>query len=141
MKTLFTLFCTLMVYNLCYSQSISPTLISNGGSVSFSNEIKVDWSIGEIAVSNHANNINLSEGFHQGDELATSLYSFEIENTLSFFPNPNPGIVNFKGKVDELISIDIHNAVGAKIKSISVLGSSFQIDDLNSGLYLFHCNP
>ncbi|MDF1696070.1 MAG: T9SS type A sorting domain-containing protein [Saprospiraceae bacterium] len=140
MKTLLPLFLTLALGQICFSQSISPALIASGGSVSFSNEIKVDWSIGEIAVQHKSNDITVSEGFHQGEELFTSVYAPDSKQKLTVYPNPNYGTLHLKGDIQNIQSIDIYDLLGTKMMRITDVGSSIQIDELHPGPYMIQCN-
>lgn len=62
---------TLVVLIVCFSstvcaQTISPSIISPSGNTDQSDEISLEWTIGELAVSTYEmNGLMLTEGFHQ----------------------------------------------------------------------------
>jgi len=49
-----------------YSQSSNPEIHSSAGESFQTNNVRIDWTLGEIAVSTISNsNIRVTQGFHQ----------------------------------------------------------------------------
>lgn len=48
----------------CYSQNLSPELISTAGNTYINNIAVIDYSIGEIVVETFQDNAILTQGFH-----------------------------------------------------------------------------
>ena len=140
MKTTFTLLLLFIFYNQGVTQSISPSLIANAGSISYSGDVKVDWAVGELAVQSHAGSNNLTEGFFQGFNLTTSVFNIEEEINIELYPNPTQDLLNIESDEEKIVKIDIYNLLGERVRSLTNIGNTIDIELLNSGTYFLYCH-
>jgi hypothetical protein len=92
----FTIISILLIGALI-QQISSQTLISAAGN-SFQNEnITIDWSPGEIAISTLGNDkIIITQGFHQEIVFPTSIFQTESGPFSMIFPNPASEILSIR---------------------------------------------
>jgi hypothetical protein len=83
-------------------QNTNQELISSGGDTFSSQGIQLNWSIGEIATETYENSeTTLTQGFHQGNLIISSIPNYPEIADLSVYPNPTTDLVvidfeNFK---------------------------------------------
>jgi hypothetical protein len=140
MKTTFTLLLLFILYHQGVTQSISPSLIANAGSISYSGDIKLDWAVGELAVQNHPGSVNLTEGFFQGFNLTTSVFNVEEENNIKLYPNPTLGLLNIESSTERISKIDIYNLLGEQVYKQTEFEDSIDIERLQTGTYFLYCH-
>ena len=92
---------------------------------------------GTVTVKASANDGSGIEGFVDvtiSNQTMASLNSNQLELSVSIYPNPTPGIVNFKTN-EQIESIEIYNLIGEKICTYYNT-SEINIVALNNGVYM-----
>lgn len=73
-----------------------------------------------------------------------SLTEFDLENTISIYPNPTTDFVNIKSNISEKVkSIEFYNALGQRIYYENVFNSSvikINVSNFRKGIYLIKVN-
>jgi len=137
MKILLTLLCILQL-TISTAQNIERDLISNSGGHIQGDNINIHWSTGEIAVTTNLNGIKISEGFHQGTSITTSVIDTESKINISVYPNPTSDIINIQNKSGAPITAFITKSNGALVQQIKISDKHQQIDcsSLLAGTYI-----
>lgn len=81
-----------------FSQQIEKDLISNAGETFASEDIQLEWSIGEGLTANHeSSNMNLSQGFHSTYTYEASILNRSLANPrFKVSPNPTTDFISIK---------------------------------------------
>jgi hypothetical protein len=90
----------------CYSQNLSPELISTAVNTYINNIAVIDYSIGEIVVETFQDNAILTQGFHQDDIRITSINDYVEKDQINVDPNPTSSFLNidFPKKINSRFS-------------------------------------
>ena len=138
MKKTLTILLLFALWSIGDSQSISPSLIANAGSISYDGDIKLDWAMGEIAVQSHSGSINLTEGFFQGNNITTAVFNLEEENNITLYPNPTQGLLNIESNGEKIDKIDIYTLLGEQVYRLTDIKNSINIETLQTGTYFLY---
>ena len=129
-----------------YSQNLSPSVLASAGGSNKTNEISLDWTLGESAIETYSSaNGLITEGFHQPILILTQ----KLPNvpllvsgyTIKVFPNPVSSTlnININSVSDRKVHIKLTDNNGRTVYSTSTYskGSTVRIDLRNfaSGLY------
>lgn len=80
-------------------QTTAPTVISSAGDSFKTANAEISWTLGESIIETlTANNVVLTQGFHQTNLIITSVEELEQENLVKVFPNPVGNIANIEVK-------------------------------------------
>ena len=126
---------SLMIFltgGFCYSQNLSPELISTSGNTHSNNIAVIDYSIGEIVVETFQDNAILTQGFHQDDIRITSINDYAEKDQINVYPNPTSIFLNidFPKKINSRIQlIDIN---GKLIREDFIENKQTQLFDVSS---------
>lgn len=123
------------------SQQLSPVVISTAGESFTANGYSLDFVIGELAIESYQNETSmLTQGFLQGDEGATSINEFAINDTdIHIYPNPASNNINIEVYSQEkVIHYEIVSLQGAAICRTQLVDniSTTDISFLKPGMYL-----
>lgn len=129
-----------------YSQNLSPSVIPSAGGSNKTNEISLDWTLGEVAIETHSKADGLiTEGFHQPIRILTTKWPnvplLASGYTIKVFPNPVASTlnININSVVDRKVHIKLTDNNGRTVYSTSTYskGSTIRIDlrNIASGLY------
>ena len=118
-------------------QTIDREVMSSGGENFKTSNGSLVFTMGELTVETFKRDVQLTQGFHQGWAVITSISS-AIADPLEVrvYPNPTIGILNIESESE--IQIFLYDLSGKlKIKTSQPLGSG-QIDlsDLPAGIYV-----
>ena len=89
------------------AQTLSPEVIATSGNTMTTNNLQLDWTLGEVAITTLLNNSQqITQGFHQPNYIITSVDepSIEIAN-VNVFPNPTIERIEIKISFNEVQSI------------------------------------
>ena len=131
------LFAVLFCSNLlCHGQS----LISTQGNVLSSNNVQVDFSIGETMIQTYTNQHHtVTQGFHQPQAKTTSLeQAISQAAEVQAFPNPTNGELMISSKLEPLEKIRLYDAKGQTLLNLSFISTTyatFNISGYPSGIY------
>lgn len=95
--------CVLFCISVGYSQNVSQNVISSaGGQIQYGNG-DISWTIGEVVITSiYSANYILTQGFHQGNFLITSINEIGFDkSSISIYPNPTKNFINVKIKTDK----------------------------------------
>lgn len=90
MKFVIVLYCYLAFPIVLLSQEIDPQVLSTSGSSFTTNNIQLDWTLGEMAITSIQNSsLQITQGFHQPYYVITLTKELPIDiGVVSVFPNP-----------------------------------------------------
>lgn len=119
------------------AQSIDMEIISGSG-FSNANNNGVSWSLGELAIQEIKSNNNIiTQGFHQGDLIVTSLFENERDIAIEVYPNPTITSINIKTDIQESLNCKLYNLQGKLVDNRMTMGqlSTIQMDEFPAGAY------
>lgn len=130
----------------CFSQNLSPSIIPSAGGSDRTNEISLDWTLGELSIETHSQADGIiTEGFHQPIRILTTkwpnLSLLASGYTIKTFPNPVASTLNvhINSFVDKKVYLKLTDNNGRIIYSTSTFskGSTVRIDlrNIASGIY------
>ena len=124
MKSVVLSFMFLIFWNYSFSQSLSPTLISSAGDYADGGDIRLSYSVGEIAVTTlTSDNLVLTQGFHQPELTGTGMPDeMKLDWKVNAFPNPVQDQLN--------ISIRLGKPVDLNLVIIDLTGKTLLIKKL-----------
>lgn len=136
----FTLAISLFMSGYMFGQNLERYLISNAGSEIEQSQLIIDFSLGETAVAyDYLPSVRISQGFHQGSELVSSIYSPKspLYNFL-VYPNPTNKRIHIENPEASNLNYEVLNNSGqiemrgAFTEKIHTLNTSL----LNEGIYI-----
>lgn len=150
-KRIFFQVLLLCILQNCYSQDVNQNVIGSAGGSAQSENISLEWTLGELAVETITTAKNLyTQGFHQSILMVKSINpaaKLKGPDELSGYnvflaPNPVQSFVNvyLGAKKDEKFSLSLYDMNGKMIHTKKVSGFSFftrfDMEHLASGVYL-----
>ena len=124
-------------------QNISTSVIGSSGCSQAKSNIKLQWTLGEMAISQYSSDadISLDEGLHSfvGANIPASYVDdFEQLEILKLYPNPTSGISFFpeletKDKIESLVILDM---AGKLMQSIDRPKGSINLSSFIPGTYI-----
>jgi hypothetical protein len=154
MRKYFFLTCFILGASLfAAAQWLRPEVIASQGGVSKSENISLEWTLGEFAVESVLSGSRLfTQGFHQPLLITKEFYSApdfkSAENktdktyTVKVFPNPATSLiqVNLEFQTEERIVLSMVDFRGAKVFSRHIHAASYSgninVSGLAQGVYL-----
>lgn len=132
------LFLLILSTSQIQAQNLVRTVISSCGDRAQLSGIIVDWTMGEVISGAYHQNISLQQGFHQRDDLLTSLYDVKSNHLFKAFPNPTSNELNIWTSVEGNYSLVIYNLQGQQVYEQKMSGGSTrcEIDFLTTGNYI-----
>lgn len=129
-----------MIPTILVGQSVSPSLISSSGSQVNTDQLQLQWSLGEFVISQTTDpGLQLSLGFHQNlaPGSSTSKTLPQPEPPYQVFPNPTTAFIKIEMlKHSGLILYKIQDALGNLILNGSfVNNTSVNVTSLPEGIY------
>jgi len=148
MKTRRCLFCLIICIFLsqaAFCQTNNQQLISSGGKVATAEGIQLDWSVGEISTETYTNNeTSLTQGFHQGNIIISSIPNAPKIAELSIYPNPTSDmlIIDIEDfKPSETTNYQLYTVNGKQISNGSLIKKTIiDLKSLMVGTYLIKIN-
>jgi hypothetical protein len=134
-----------------YSQNMDPSVLASAGSIDSTNQLSLEWTLGEIAVATLSSETNLiTEGYHQPRLIVSDFDDSSITNTSTanldyqIMVNPNPVnsfvSVQMQSSEESEVFISLFNLEGkqliGELKKQSSDSFEMDLSDLFSGLYL-----
>jgi len=147
MKKSIGLSCMFFVFVLALSaQEISPQVLSNAGESYEGQNIQLDWTLGELAVSTLTTpNQQVTQGFHQTYYTISSLSELPADfGKIAVFPNPTTDWINLDMSFDEIqkVQTSLFDVDGKLIwtKEVSgqVFSEKYSFATLPAGSYFLH---
>ena len=136
-----------------YAQSISQEVIAPAGDEYTTNHLKIQWTIGEIAIEDHTNqDIRFTEGFHQPwiqvEEIQTFTRDLESNRKISLTIYPNPLLaeiyISLKEITKEELSIQLMDNNGTLLTTQALPSGSasgtMDMSSLPAGIYYVRIN-
>lgn len=137
-QTFLTLLFLLAFFNYCSAQNIKPPfLISSGSTFTFLNRPTFSWSIGEIAVTELKNGLNITQGFYQAYSFKSKVINLGTDKKISFYPNPV--IENFciEHEYSDGLQVEVIDVTGKKITNFKNVKTKeiLSLGEIKSGTY------
>ena len=124
----------------------------SGSSVGWTPVNASDWSYQTVNLDKYATSGNLMIRFRVVTKQGNSVYldninlgqfglsaeNMELENVISFYPNPADDVLTIEYTGDQATSLDIKDLSGRSVKSVEVMrgSNSIAVADLTSGMYI-----
>ncbi|MBK9271039.1 MAG: T9SS type A sorting domain-containing protein [Saprospiraceae bacterium] len=87
-KNLFFTISVSLMSLLAQGQKLAPQVVANAGAVQKAGNFSIEWTLGEMATESFSSgNSKLTQGFHQGNLLISSVGDLELEG-IKVYPNP-----------------------------------------------------
>jgi len=124
MKNKITTIIVFFISSICFSQSITPSVINASGNVSKSGYYQFEWSVGEMSLTNEMesrpNSLVVTNGFlqsyllHPGTNNPNNQFGAD---EIKVFPNPATSYVeiNFFTRQQGTLKFGFYNELGQKI--------------------------
>jgi hypothetical protein len=146
-KKITLLNCLIALFTSTHAQSLSPTVIASAGGSDRTSLVRLDWTLGELAVETASISHGMyTQGFHQPIliiESQTSPFPFlSSDYTVNVFPNPVTSILNItlNSKKDNKVVLRLTDFKGRTIYTNTAYskGSSVRVNlnGYSSGVYL-----
>jgi hypothetical protein len=139
MRIIFAAVCLLCSVSV-FSQSLENDVVSSSGESFSTNNIHLDWSIGEVCTESYTtNNIVVSQGFHQGNVLvATYLDNLKHQQlSVEVFPNPATNFISIQSDEIKNMKLILLDGIGKVVHQQQIMSNNtvIGISDLVSGIY------
>ncbi|MFN8279700.1 MAG: T9SS type A sorting domain-containing protein [Saprospiraceae bacterium] len=129
----------ILFFGFClHAQKITPSVIASAGAVMKSNNVSLEWTMGEVITETRSSgNLIVTQGFHQANlGVPSSTYQSSIEG-LQVYPNPVRDILNINNDSGEALQMQLFGSNGELLMS-SPLQKGYQELKLQSyipGMY------
>ncbi len=126
-----------------YSQNTDPAVVAAAGQSGQNNGIRLDWTLGELAVSTIQNNTQITQGFHQPYVTTTGLVPIILEQ-VSIQPNPSRDgwLVQLSFEEVKEVEIQLVDVLGQVLWSLQyetqIVNEWVKVDALPQGQYWLH---
>lgn len=157
-KHLLILAFQMLLVSVISAQLKAPEIISPGGGTSYTSNLSVEWTLGELAVqTTRTGKLLMTEGFHQPILAVDRIGSVQAEQTgmpgtvnttssveLEVFPNPFHTFiqVRFDMPTASLIELTMMSMEGKRVTEMEVLpgttSTSLDMQHYPPGIYLLH---
>lgn len=146
MKNVFLLLLFTMCAGLVYAQQSSPEVVSSAGESYRGNSVRLDWTLGELAVATVQNGSQqITQGFHQPRYSITSVQDLpEDIGNIRVYPNPSSDRIEMDFHFNQTMDIKIHlvDVTGRMIWSKADIGERIKhvkdIEHLTCGTYFLN---
>ena len=139
MKRLLLCFGILHGIPLLYSQSLSPQVIASSGNSFSSVSARLEFTIGEVAISTLTIGSNtFTQGFHQSEIHYASMENYNTDYVFTLYPNPTEQFVTVVSTKEEDMQVHLYDVNGRAILVSSVFQQKITIDmqTLSAGSYI-----
>ncbi len=144
--TILSLFSVLLAIGIIEGQSIERQAIASAGNTLTNGNISLDFTIGEVAVTTlTTSDLILTQGFHQGELMTTSVDGLPVSVTYKIYPNPTKDKLWLEMTGEALdFYVLLYNELGQPlsvtkrhVQGIGQWQGNFDLSKLSAGLYLF----
>lgn len=141
---------TMLIVNFCiingYSQSLSPKILSTAGDSFQGTSIQLDWTLGELAITNIANNsYQITQGFHQPYYIITSIDKLSEDfGEIKVYPNPTTNWIKLDASFEQICNVrlticDIHGkTIWTKESRSQRITDKISLSSVPSGIYFLY---
>lgn len=146
MKTIPILFLiAILPWHILSAQSLEKQVIGAAGASVSNGSISLDFTVGEAAVTTLSQaNFILTQGFHQGEMMTTSVNGLPVSVAYKIFPNPTADKLWLEMTGDELdLYVLLYTEIGQPlsltkrhIKGVGQWQDHFDLSKVSTGLYL-----
>ena len=132
--------CLLFTWQFLLGQQIDQVVLATSGNTTENSGISLQWTLGEVAVSNYdANDLFLTEGFNQDlfEDVNTSTEEFSALYEMVVFPNPTSFNIELKSDIIYTFDYQVVNVDG-KVLANGILktGEFINTSFLPGGIYI-----
>lgn len=128
----------LLLSTSVFSQSISRSVISSSGYDGSAEHYQVSWTIGETVIGTFAaGDVMLTQGFHQGEILVTSIEETDPGQKMIAYPNPAHDELYIRVDNPEGLRYEIFDVNGQRIagEQITSQTTSVNVSNLSPAIY------
>ncbi len=139
MKNLINCLILLFAFSSLEAQSLSPEVVATAGDTYSSSTVQLDWTLGELMTETIAGTIVLTQGFHQGNLILTSVEDLAGNiGTIKVYPNPTTGSISVDKETIGEIQLVIMDMKGSIVlqENLSASFSEIDLSQLPGGLYV-----
>lgn len=144
-RVLLIVFCTICI-GKTHAQSSSPEIVSSAGETFQGNAIQIDWTLGELAITNIQNSSQrVTQGFHQSSYTITSVRELPKEvGQIRVYPIPTSDWIEMELNFDQKrnIAIQLIDSNGRLIWNKEENGVQIKraekIENLANGIYFLN---
>ncbi len=125
---------------VCIGQNLSMEVISNTGSELQNNNLRMDFTLGEVLVHDFSNSsVRITEGFHQSDLEITSVVENILLLEINISPNPTTNIIrlHFEEEFSDKLILIMLSSDGRELFRVDKIDTECELDINNypSGIY------
>ncbi|CAN5347686.1 hypothetical protein BH10BAC1_BH10BAC1_03710 [soil metagenome] len=141
MKNTLIFIALLFSSNICFSQSLIPTVVGSSGASGTSASGNIDWTVGEIMTETFTGTNIITQGFHQPwINISTSVGTLPSVLGFDVYPNPVSDYLNvhFSGAGNLNYTFDLYDSQGRLVLSKSMEGMNsniIEMNELSAGIY------
>lgn len=147
MKKLFCVLCTITcAVSFSSAQTLSPAVLSSAGGIGKTDNVSVEWTLGQSAVETAVTNDNIiTQGFHQGDlrivDIETPNETLASSFHISVAPNPVQSVltVRLQSDNDSKLLLNLSDMNGQHLLGVEASSTDTQDIDmstLSQGYYI-----
>lgn len=136
-KWVLFLFCSFQCCIQLTAQQIEMEVVGSAGNNLITDDF--DWTLGELMVATFQNSNQVTQGFHQGTLIVSSIYHQEnLGFSIEVFPNPFAEYINIKTTTDEDLFYQLYSTKGQLLQSGKLQSNLEEINmaHLYNGTYL-----
>lgn len=139
MKKYLLILAFIPIYYNTWGQTISSFVINSTGGSFKGNNLSLDYSVGEIAVTEIGGaGYVIQQGFLQSDVLIISGIEEEIAKQIIFFPNPVKEKLIIQSPLRKIDKVKITDLAGKEISETALQEESLNLSAFQSGVYLLN---
>ncbi|MEM6802430.1 MAG: T9SS type A sorting domain-containing protein [Bacteroidota bacterium] len=123
------------------SGELSPEVVASAGDSFTSNNLILEWTLGELVTESFEGNLILSQGFHQPGENITSIESpLRSLGAIKVYPNPSRDQVFIEKEKEGEMKVSLRDMRGRILIEHTVSNSIDQLNlsQLPSGIYILN---
>lgn len=136
------------LFDVKFTDSLHGWIVGTAGTILTSSDGGLTWGPQASNTTNVINSICMKDttlGWYCGDNGSVYFYGFSpasvnefnVDESISVFPNPSIGLFSVTSKKGKIKNIAICNSIGENVAVLSIENSSFSIDlqNLSGGIY------
>ena len=140
MKKFTLFFCLISAFSFSLN---AQEVISTTGDFDENTSASLSWTIGEVLIETYTGSSILTQGFHQTNLSASSIFENEtLDFSIKIYPNPTPDRINLLSESYEDLSFQVFDYSGKLLKEDKIISKLTVIDFIKypSAVYFLKIN-